>query len=224
MKHNPNDKECTNKDHEVPHKEFNGRSFHEQIKYESASDERFVAPQPPVEDGDKQDWEQDFRTAWWAWEGDKPVTVDVAVVWMRNIIAEERAKGREEGNRGDYGRKMYQNGYREGSREEREKANEVSSLTGEDDKIFSRVVAKCFEAPFPEVAVQHAIIKVHERATKQALAAEHERLKVLVEARIKKYTDHTCFLNDFPQTCDCYRAALLYFKALLTHNKNEHEK
>ena len=41
---------------------------------------------------------------------------------------------------------------------------EVSSLTGENGKLFSKVVAKAFEAPFPEVAVQYAVARVHDRA------------------------------------------------------------
>ncbi len=49
----------------------------------------------------------------------------------------------------------------------RAREEEVSSLSGEDGKLFSRVVAKAFEAPFPAVAVQHAIQRVAEKYKKE---------------------------------------------------------
>jgi len=32
------------------------------------------------------EWEDLFRTAWWVQEGDKKVTVDAAVVWIKEIL------------------------------------------------------------------------------------------------------------------------------------------
>jgi hypothetical protein len=45
--------------------------------------------------------------------------------------------------------------------------NKVASLGREEGKLFSEVVAKAFEAPFPEVAVQHAMQRIHERAQRE---------------------------------------------------------
>ncbi len=51
------------------------------------------------------------------------------------------------------------------------------SLVGEDGKLFSRVAAKCMEAPFPEVAIQHAFQRVHEAGKAQALKEVRDELK-----------------------------------------------
>jgi hypothetical protein len=59
----------------------------------------------------------------------------------------------------------------------REEANsEVSSLVGEDGKLFSKVVSMASQAPFPEVAMQHAIRRVHERAFTMGAQSMKERI------------------------------------------------
>ena len=117
----------------------------------------FVANKAPVEVGE---WEEEFESEWkhlidWAGSGfrydDASFTargLDVMKPRFKSLIEKVRVEGRE-----------------------------VSSLQGEDGKLFSRVIAKCFEAPFPEVAVMHAMRRVDERARKEAFEAGRRQEK-----------------------------------------------
>lgn len=90
----------------------------------------------------------------------------------------------------------YKEGYEAGQ-------NELPALVGEDGKLYSKVIAKCMEAPFPEVALQHAMRRVAEKYSaeaRQSVLAEllgalpepitlGKDIKISIEAYAKSWND-----------------------------------